>query len=150
MTRKKQVDCWVPWSIFVQDDEELKTQIDGLVATEWKEGKHYKYHEGLLMISCLGFREWCLDKAEENAKGDWRERADLYRHFNEDGELLYVGISMSALERSIAHRKKSHWWNEITRIEIEKFPTRAEALEAEKRAIRAENPKYNIDHNRGS
>lgn len=76
------------------------------------------------------------------------EPTALYRHYNEAGELLYVGVSFDPL-----HRLKQHWgdqkcWvDDIANMTIERFPTRHEALQAEKNAIKKELPKYNITHN---
>lgn len=68
----------------------------------------------------------------------------LYRHFDKDGALLYVGISLSAVQRLGQHKDHSHWFQQIARVEIEEHPTRAAALLAESKAIRDENPKFNI------
>lgn len=72
----------------------------------------------------------------------------LYRHFAADGTLLYVGISLSWPERTRAHRSDSRWFDQVARLEIEHFPTRDEALAAEREAIQCERPKFNIVHNR--
>lgn len=81
--------------------------------------------------------------ADDAPKGVIRNRRALYRHFSETGELLYVGVSLSLLQRIIGHRGKSHWFDEVSRIEIIRFSDTAEMLAAEKEAIRLENPKYN-------
>lgn len=73
---------------------------------------------------------------------------ELYRHFDSEGTLLYIGISLSALARTAAH-KSSGWWGDVTRIEIERYPTRACALKAEEAAIRDEMPLHNKQHNGG-
>lgn len=73
---------------------------------------------------------------------------DLYRHFDADGALLYVGISLSALGRLQAHKSGSHWSSKIASVTIESFATREEALRAEKEAIRTERPRFNIAHAR--
>lgn len=70
----------------------------------------------------------------------------LYRHFSPDGRLLYVGISINALSRLTAHLSGSAWAEQIARVEIERFPSRRAALDAERKAIRAECPKFNIVH----
>jgi hypothetical protein len=67
----------------------------------------------------------------------------LYRHFNADGDLLYVGVSLSALARQVSHRR-SHWAHEIVRIEIEYCADRKEAERLEALAILAEKPRYNV------
>lgn len=70
------------------------------------------------------------------------DQTTLYRHFCKD-ELLYVGISINALKRLGQHRDRSHWFNQINRIEMEKFETREQAIFAEIKAIQTENPKFN-------
>jgi predicted GIY-YIG superfamily endonuclease len=69
---------------------------------------------------------------------------EVYRHYDRDGHLLYVGISLSAIERLREHRRGSRWFREIARIEIERHATRALAIAAEANAIRNERPLYNI------
>ena len=71
-------------------------------------------------------------------------KTDLYRHYNGDNTLLYVGISLSAINRLIQHKGSSEWFDEIKRIDVEKFDTREEALIAETKAIQSEKPFYNI------
>lgn len=72
----------------------------------------------------------------------------LYRHFDSDGALLYVGISMSWPARTKQHVHGSRWFDQVAKVEIERFSTRAAALEAERQAIKSEKPKFNIVHNR--
>ena len=67
----------------------------------------------------------------------------LYRHFADDGVLLYVGVSLSTIARLRSHQK-SAWFNRIAKITIERFPNRKVALKAERRAIRKEAPVYNV------
>lgn len=85
----------------------------------------------------------------ENAENDSQvsamsKPAALYRHFNADGELLYIGISVSSLVRLTKHRNASPWFHEIAVVKIEHFPTRAAALHAEGLAIQSEKPLYNL------
>lgn len=69
---------------------------------------------------------------------------DLYRHFDADGKLLYVGISLSAINRLGQHKDNSHWYSKISRVDIEKFDSREEVVAAERKAIKEENPAHNI------
>ncbi len=75
-------------------------------------------------------------------------RTSLYRHFAEDGELLYIGISVSALSRLGQHEKHAPWFDKICHVTVEHFDTRKAALEAERNAIQAEKPTHNKHHNR--
>jgi hypothetical protein len=68
----------------------------------------------------------------------------VYRHFDSEGQLLYVGISLNAVARLADHRQTSHWFDGIARIDLQRFPSRQAALAAERRAIRKEKPLFNI------
>jgi hypothetical protein len=70
----------------------------------------------------------------------------LYRHFDEAGKLLYVGISLNAVSRLVGHKSNSPWIWSVARVEVETFPTRGEAEAAEREAIRAERPLFNSTH----
>jgi predicted GIY-YIG superfamily endonuclease len=72
----------------------------------------------------------------------------LYRHFDAEGSLLYVGISLSWPARTKAHAHGSRWFDMVAKVEIERFDTREAALDAEREAIKREKPKFNIIHNR--
>ena len=75
-------------------------------------------------------------------------KTTLYRFWNED-ELLYVGISLNVFARLSQHRRDKDWWDEITNITVSHFDTREQALDAEAKAIKEENPMYNIAMNNG-
>jgi predicted GIY-YIG superfamily endonuclease len=69
----------------------------------------------------------------------------LYRQFDKDGRLLYVGVSGRLAIRLTQHRA-SPWYGEIDRVETEEFATREEALTAEKKAIERERPEWNVHY----
>lgn len=68
----------------------------------------------------------------------------LYRHFDSEGNLLYVGISASVMMRQASHSRESNWAKSIAKIEISWYDTYEEAYQAETDAIVAEKPKHNI------
>ena len=68
----------------------------------------------------------------------------LYRHFDKSGNLLYVGVSLSTIQRLSQHKNQSHWYNNISQVTIEQFPDRFTALLAERTAIKEENPLHNL------
>lgn len=72
------------------------------------------------------------------------DKCALYRHFDAEGLLLYVGISLRPFTRTKEHTVLSRWADQIANVRIEYFPTRKEAMEAEARAVREENPAHNI------
>ena len=75
------------------------------------------------------------------------EKTALYRYFDADDRLLYVGISVIPPMRQLQHAKGSAWYELVDRQRIEWFETRAEAMEAERSAIRSEGPTWNRAHN---
>jgi len=70
--------------------------------------------------------------------------AQLYRHFDAAGDLLYVGCSSNAIRRTEQHEAQAHWFPDVATITVQHFASVSEALSAEKAAIRAEGPKYNV------
>lgn len=68
----------------------------------------------------------------------------LYRHFDDAGLLLYVGVSLSAMGRLERHREASPWFWNIAKVEIQRFSTREESLAAERHAIMNEHPLFNL------
>lgn len=70
--------------------------------------------------------------------------AELYRHYDKDDILLYVGVSIRTIARIAGHRNTSDWFKDISKITIEHFETRYEAEQAERKAIREENPMCNV------
>lgn len=71
-------------------------------------------------------------------------RTCLYRHFNADGCLLYVGVSYSPSDRKHHHNWASSWFPQVARTTMGWFATRRAALDAELRAIKEENPLHNL------
>lgn len=74
----------------------------------------------------------------------------LYRHFDASNRLLYVGISLSAVSRLKQHTMDKEWAGDIVTVTVEQYETRQEALDAERSAIIAEKPLWNIIHNKKS
>lgn len=70
----------------------------------------------------------------------------LYRYYDENNALLYVGISLSAVYRMSSHKHKSNWYAQAVTIKIENLPSRAAAEAAEKHAIKTEAPLHNKIH----
>ena len=72
----------------------------------------------------------------------------LYRHYDAEGVLLYVGISVNACGRLAQHKRGAAWFTKISVIRVEHFPSQAAARAAEVEAIRSENPIFNRRRNR--
>jgi predicted GIY-YIG superfamily endonuclease len=69
---------------------------------------------------------------------------DLYRYFDCEDNLLYVGISLNAVNRLREHKHGKSWSLGVETITIERYKTRKKAIDAELWAIKKEKPKYNI------
>lgn len=78
------------------------------------------------------------------------KRTALYRHFDATGKLLYIGISLSAVHRLKQHTIDKAWADDIASMTVEQYGSREEALEAERDAIIAEKPLWNVMHNKKS
>ncbi|MDX3109558.1 GIY-YIG nuclease family protein [Nonomuraea angiospora] len=71
----------------------------------------------------------------------------LYRFFDADGTLLYVGITDSPLGRHGQHAATQRWWHLVKTATFEHHPTRDLALAAETEAIKTEHPAFNAAGN---
>lgn len=72
------------------------------------------------------------------------DSCELYRHFNNNGALLYVGISNATVVRLGQHKLTAKWFKLVDYITIQRFKTREDAKAAESRAIAVENPVFNL------
>lgn len=68
----------------------------------------------------------------------------LYRFFDADGHLLYVGRTISPARRWREHEKKSPWFEAVAKVTRQVFATAGEVDRAERHAIATERPIYNI------
>jgi hypothetical protein len=71
----------------------------------------------------------------------------LYRYFDSEDRLLYIGITQNQGSRFQQHFATSAWFSKVHRATFQHFETREEALSAEQAAIVAELPIYNLVHN---
>jgi hypothetical protein len=70
-------------------------------------------------------------------------RCALYRHFDELGTLLYVGITVAQAARTADHAACAEWVEFAARGSIEWHDSEAAAAVAEAHAIRSERPIFN-------
>jgi predicted GIY-YIG superfamily endonuclease len=81
--------------------------------------------------------------------GEVTENSDnfiLYRHFNSESVLIYIGITNDPPKRLRMHKAKSAWWAEVMDggyTTYEMFDSREELILAEKEAIASEQPRDN-------
>ena len=71
----------------------------------------------------------------------------LYRFYDAEGALLYVGITKFFEPRLKQHYKNAEWFFETASVKLEHYKTRQEVERAETQAIESENPRYNIAKN---
>ncbi|MGH3489475.1 MAG: GIY-YIG nuclease family protein [Actinopolymorphaceae bacterium] len=72
------------------------------------------------------------------------ESCSLYRFYDREGDLLYVGITKKLPRRLREHEIDKAWWTEVQQVTINHFETRDRALEAEAGAIYHEQPRWNV------
>lgn len=70
-------------------------------------------------------------------------RTVLYRMYDADGVLLYVGITNNMRRRWIAHKRDKWWIDDVDDVVTEDYDSRYEASMAEQEAIRNERPRHN-------
>jgi predicted GIY-YIG superfamily endonuclease len=69
--------------------------------------------------------------------------AQVYRFFDADGGLIYVGCTTNLPARLATHQNKQRpWWTTVVRIDVEHFDSLSAARAAERAAISAEHPPY--------
>lgn len=68
----------------------------------------------------------------------------VYRVFDADGALLYVGMGRNPMSRWASHSAQHAWWQKAHSFRVEWHATRKEAAAAEIRAIQTECPQHNI------
>jgi excinuclease UvrABC nuclease subunit len=76
------------------------------------------------------------------------ERTALYRVYDGQDALLYIGVSNDFGTRWKSHARNQPWWPEVRRQTVTWYESRDEALAEEAAAIKAEHPRFNTVHNR--
>ena len=69
-------------------------------------------------------------------------QSGIYRHFDKNGTLLYVGQTTNFLSRSACHLDAAPWRDEIHKIELEPM-SKEEAMSQELEIIHKERPLWN-------
>ncbi|MFD3999887.1 hypothetical protein [Streptomyces rubiginosohelvolus] len=71
------------------------------------------------------------------------ERTALYRLYDAEYDLLYIGISRSPTKRLKAHAHDKNWWHCVGYVDLTWFDSYPEAKRAENAAHLSERPPYN-------
>ncbi|MGZ9935866.1 GIY-YIG nuclease family protein (plasmid) [Streptomyces sp. NC-S4] len=74
---------------------------------------------------------------------DYDQPAAVYRLYDADEALLYIGLTCNPASRWKDHCKQMLWWPEVTHKHLTWYDTRREAWAAEGAAIREEGARYN-------
>ncbi|WP_435643840.1 GIY-YIG nuclease family protein [Streptomyces sp. H49] len=74
------------------------------------------------------------------------EPTAVYRLYDAEDRLLYVGITRNLARRWDQHSRAQSWWHLVTRREAEWHTDRASAEAAEITAVQSEAPQFNKDH----
>ena len=77
------------------------------------------------------------------------ERYAVYRCYSDGGQLLYVGVTGRVGRRLGDHIQKA-WFTQVRGMTFEWYMEELDALNAERRVIQVEHPKYNIVHRNAS
>ena len=86
-------------------------------------------------------------QAERKAAREERERTRwhvVYKFYDADDRLLYIGISASLTARLNQHADDRSWFREVASARVEHVQGRQAALDRELELIRAEKPLYNV------
>lgn len=85
----------------------------------------------------------CYEDLIEADRHAWREPIHLYRYYDADGGLLYVGRTFDFLRRDHQHQVADWRWDAAS-VTLELFPSRSMADLAERTAINLEQPAVNV------
>lgn len=98
-----------------------------------------------------GHRRWGRRRPHYAPRVDLENQPHwLYRWYDQDDRLLYVGITNNIERRINEHRDEKHWARQpgvYCVVERDPYPSRSAVLDAEERAIWREGPKHNVVHN---
>jgi hypothetical protein len=88
---------------------------------------------------------------ERVLEGEKNRASLVYRFYDREGVLLYVGVTYSdrRMARFAQHASVQPWWPRVdhSRTSWTEFATRLEADEAERETIKRHRPEYNVIHN---
>ena len=68
----------------------------------------------------------------------------LYRFYDRDGDLLYVGISWNPFKRWSTHAARAPWHGQAARVLVDVYRSEREALRIEREWIRNAWPTWNV------
>ncbi len=75
--------------------------------------------------------------------------ASVYRCYNAESDLLYVGMSIHPARRLTEHVGKA-WWRDVAAVTVAHYEDVRQAAAAERQAIETERPEWNVTYSMGS
>lgn len=82
-------------------------------------------------------------RAEPDPSGHWC----LYKLYDKDDRLLYIGITSDIVRRFRQHSQEKEWWWDVADIEVVRFLTRQAARTEEHLLIMMLHPVHNYQDN---
>lgn len=135
--------------LFPADEETIRNALSDLEAAQLIKfdlkqttPKHVRVSFQVLVPD--GWRSPVGGQTAVKAEGSDPIPTAVYRFFDTDGVLLYVGVADDPAGRFADHSRDKSWWVEVVTREVHWYPDRETALTEEDRAIAAELPKHNI------
>ena len=107
----------------------------------------YYMHNGRKVVKAQELEDWRRGVVEALPKVPIKDiigSHTVYRLFDKEGALLYVGVTSNLGFRLAGHRRVQPWWNKVTHVSYTRFKTREIAEAEEGRAIALEDPVHNI------
>ena len=94
----------------------------------------------------MGRRHTTVDAAVTGHMQPYRSHAKVavYRFYNTDRQLLYVGVTNHLPGRLNEHAATKTWQSQISDVQVVWYADRSSAVAAESRAILTEHPLHNI------
>lgn len=135
---------WVCMDVMVTHREEVRFAIEFVVQDHYSEVQEH--------LAEIEKRQAELERYQEYYElHSGRVQTALYRYWDTDSQLLYVGIASNPSQRLAEHRRSGAPWVKFAaQTTQEWFPSRREAAAAERAAIETESPIFNTVHNWGA
>ena len=72
----------------------------------------------------------------------------VYRVYDANDELLYVGVTVNVKQRMRLHKSnRVAWYGRMATVDTKEYPDKPSARLAEAKAINAEHPEFNVQMN---
>lgn len=134
----------------VSEDDRVEFMLatrTSVTSTESERTQVMAYQLGLTIQQAAKYMDRAKQAEHYSSQAPHPGRTAVYRHFDADGVLLYIGIAKDPAQRSEQHGYHSRWWRFVADTTVTWFDTRDAALNEEREAIGRERPVFNGTHN---